>query len=399
MASAGSDLTNAFGNFLPRIDFNMGYNRQLDVKEEPITVESPPGSGVFNTVIPSANSYSMRVGANLTVFDGFNRESNYNRAKARFASADLNSQYARSDALYSVRNQFINVLRNKEIVNTRREDLDLGEKELDRIRIQYEVGKLPLANVYAQEAELGNKELLLVQAQNDLDIAKSMLIASMGLDPSENAEFIDSDTPDTVNQKDIDAFRKQVGTYKTALQKSMNRRKDYSSIEKQNDAAASSVSIARSNYFPAITANAGWDWSNSEFNNFSSGRPSIGLNLAWPIFNNFSRSRQVQDAEVEKQRLDIELQRLQHAIATDLQRAFLQLSAAEKELEITSRTLRSAELNFANANERFNVGAGTLLDYQTANNQLINARINRIGAVYKYLQAQYLVEFTIGDLD
>ena len=76
--------------------------------------------------------------------------------------------------------------------------------------------------------------------------------------------------------------------------------------------------------------------------------------------------------------------------------SYLNLAASEKGLGVTERALKAAELNYEAARERFNVGSATLLDVQTANNQLITARINRIGAVYTYYDARTLVEFATG---
>ncbi|MBL7974609.1 MAG: TolC family protein, partial [Candidatus Kapabacteria bacterium] len=50
------------------------------------------------------------------------------------------------------------------------------------------------------------------------------------------------------------------------------------------------------------------------------------------------------------------------------------------------------------AQERLNVGAATVLDYLTANNLLINAKINRVNAVYNYFDVQFQVRYAIGTL-
>ena len=101
---------------------------------------------------------------------------------------------------------------------------------------------------------------------------------------------------------------------------------------------------------------------------------------------------------MQLQQSEIEYKRLEQAIRTQLQTGLLNLTAAEKQMDITSRSLKSAELNYQSAKERFDVGTANILEFQTANTQLVTSKINRINAVYNYVDAQYQIRFAIGDL-
>jgi outer membrane protein TolC len=76
----------------------------------------------------------------------------------------------------------------------------------------------------------------------------------------------------------------------------------------------------------------------------------------------------------------------------------LNLYSAEKQLEITNRSIIAANQNFESAKERFEVGTATIVDYLTANTQLITAKINRVNAVYNYFDAQVQVKFALGSI-
>ncbi|MFN5876480.1 MAG: TolC family protein, partial [Ignavibacteria bacterium] len=68
-------------------------------------------------------------------------------------------------------------------------------------------------------------------------------------------------------------------------------------------------------------------------------------------------------------------------------------------LDVTARALSFAKFNAEAVRERYNVGSATMLDMQTANNQLITAQINRISAVFTYHSAVAAVDFAVGEME
>ncbi|HRK60759.1 MAG TPA: TolC family protein, partial [Candidatus Kapabacteria bacterium] len=78
--------------------------------------------------------------------------------------------------------------------------------------------------------------------------------------------------------------------------------------------------------------------------------------------------------------------------------AFLNISAAKKQIEISERSLKSAEMNYESAKERFAVGAGSITDYLLANSQVVTAKIDRISAIYTYFESKMQMQFALGEL-
>jgi outer membrane protein len=394
ISTAGAEITSAFGNFLPSATFNMGYTRQLNV-EAGQKINIGGQTIVVGKIEP--NSYNMSLSLNYNLFDGFSREAQYNSAKERLNSAFSSYSQTISEIEIGVYRAYINALRLTKILEARRKDFELGQKELERVRALFEAGSIPITNVLSQEAELANKEILIIQAENDLKNAKAVLLSSMGMEPDINIEISEKDIPLEYSEEEIAQFRSQFGVLEKVLPKVLSNRKDLLALEQQIRASQANLTIARANYFPTLSAYGGWSWANNEFNKFSElGRSFVGLALRVPIFENFKTNYQIELAKAQIVELETQKLQLVQNIKSQLIQAINNLDAAEKQLSATKKSVEAAEKNFQSARERYNVGSASVTDYLLANNLLVNAQINQINAIYGYYLAQKELLYTIG---
>ncbi|ROL59885.1 TolC family protein [Bacteroidetes/Chlorobi group bacterium MS-B_bin-24] len=394
ISTAGAEITSAFGNFLPSATFNMGYTRQLNV-EAGQKINIGGQTIVVGKIEP--NSYNMSLSLNYNLFDGFNREAQYNSAKEKLNSAFSSYSQTISEIEIGVYRAYINALRLTKILEARRKDFELGQKELERVRALFEAGSIPITNVLSQEAELANKEILIIQAENDLKNAKAVLLSSMGMEPDINIEISEKDIPLEYSEEEITQFRSQFVVLEKVLPKVLSNRKDLLALEQQITASQANLTIARANYFPTLSAYGGWSWANNEFNKFSElGRSFVGLALRVPIFENFKTNYQIELAKAQIVELETQKLQLVQNIKSQLIQAINNLDAAEKQLSATKKSVEAAEKNFQSARERYNVGSASVTDYLLANNLLVNAQINQINAIYGYYLAQKELLYTIG---
>ena len=287
--------------------------------------------------------------------------------------------------------RYISVLRAVQIVEIRKENLSLGKSELARVNARFEAGVAQIAPVYAQEADNGQRELDVIQAENQVAIAKAELLSAMGLAPDMKAGFSATDIPSEVKPEIISQFKMQFSTLDEVVNSALKNRYDLSSAQHRIIAAKSSVEASKSAYYPSIGASGGWSWFNSELKDFDVfSRTFVGLSIDVPIFDAFRIQQQVENSNVQLQQTEL--------VRTQLQTGLLNLNAAEKQIDITDRSLKSADQNYLSAKERFEVGTSGIVEYQTANTQFVTAKINRINAVYNYIDAQYQIKFALGNL-
>ena len=399
MSSSSADLTNAFGEFLPSIGANFGYRRTFG-QQNSLSSDIPDSlilPNQYTSIKP--NYYSFDVGFQYTLFNGFSRENNYSRAKENYNSFYQSSRFTKDRIIADINRYFVQTILNKQILKIRQENFDLGTKELERVKARYDAGVTSINFIYSQEADLGNRELEVVQAENQLKISKSNLLIIMGLNPETDAEFSESGLPENVTAADIQSFRKNIGSFENALSIAFNNRNDIKSLQSAMKSAEYQIDMASSTYYPSLSASGGWTWSNYFVKDFSKlGYSFIGLNLSVPIFENFKTNANLENAKLQLYSRQTDLYNAEQSLRQLLRTAFLNLQSTEKQLEITERSLVSAQKNYEFANERYRVGTASVSDFFIANNLLVTTQINRISAIYYYFMAQRDVLFALGQL-
>ncbi len=394
LLGAGARLTAAFGRYLPSLSLSAGYSRRLDQQQQQFV-------NIGGQLIPvprsPANSYSLSVSASLPLFDGFAREAQFAQAQDQLQATELQAADTRRRVFQQVYDQFLEVQKAYRLIDLRKADLETAKTQLRKLEAQYEAGRIAKPALYQQQAQVAQKQLALVQAQNQLTLAKAKLLSLIGLSPTLSVEFSSAGLPDTVTAAMMQDFRQRIGTFQTVYQQALSRRPDYLAAQKQLAIANASLTVARSGYFPSLSAALSWSWANSELRDFDRlGRTFVGLSLRVPIFDNFRTNEQIQSANVQRMQRELELRQIEQQIAADIEQAFLQLDASERELQAATVALDAARLNYASAQERLDVGKISLAEYAQANSQFTSAKVNYLTALFNYLKARYQLKMLTG---
>jgi outer membrane protein TolC len=123
---------------------------------------------------------------------------------------------------------------------------------------------------------------------------------------------------------------------------------------------------------------------------------SVGVQLSWNIFGGFRRAAVVEQRQVAVNQAQIDRDQLLAQVRVEVQQALRNLEAARERIRSRQANVERAELNYEMAQKRLGVRAATQLQLREASDQLDQARLNYLQAVYDYLDAKSAYETAIG---
>ena len=192
------------------------------------------------------------------------------------------------------------------------------------------------------------------------------------------------------------------------LEKALTKRADIKAQKMQIDAAQKQIRVARAEYWPSLSlsANAGSSYSSLyEFGDFSyqffDSKPNatIGLSLSIPIFDRSRTENSIAQANIQLANERLTLEHLKQEVTFQVQQAVLDYQMAMKQLKVAEAQLRFARQALEVAEERYNVGASTLVELSQSRAQYVEATNDRVKTHYNLLLNRVAIDYHQGDMD
>ncbi|MDH3891540.1 MAG: TolC family protein [candidate division Zixibacteria bacterium] len=309
--------------------------------------------------------------AQMSLFD-LSNWFNLARSGAAKEMAQLDVIASEQDLIYSVKFSFYAYLAVAENVSVQQEAVKRSDEQLKLIQSKFELGSAAKSDVLKQKVQVGNDRLQLLEAQNSVITAKADLAYTIGIDPTRDIEFSKTSTPQTYD-----------GTIDDALQYGLSHQPAYLSAEKGVDASNHSVNAAKAAYLPTLGASASLGWSDgtrgdTAIFNFSSRSSSIGLGASWSIFDGFYRERSLSSAKIQRNNARAQAAEMRNLLALQVKTAFYDIENAQAQTQVSQENVEAATEDLNITQEKYNLGAATILDLLESQVALKNAQVSLI---------------------
>ncbi len=356
-----------------------------------------------NTVnVPASNeesrSYSVSAGGSITLFDGLSNIANINQKEENLKAAEYNLEKLKQNTVFQTTDYFYLVLNAQELMKVREDNVKYYQKFFETVQERNRLGSVAKADVYTAQVQLGNAELQLIQAQNSYENYLSSLLNYLGLNVLEEYNLVDPFGGSKI--VDTDTYMKEFTDISAMVSAALDTRFDFKGQQLLLDASKSGITIARSGYLPSLTGSFGYSSSAINLNKlFNREVWNVGLTLSLPIFSNFSTETQLQSAQIGYKNASEDLSALERQIKIEVKQGYLDLVAAKKSLDVSTKSVTAAEETRKINQERYNLGSGTILDVLQADRDYTEALRNKINATYDFYSKRDQLNNALGNLD
>jgi outer membrane protein len=362
--------------YYPQIAASGSYSR---VRPAPWSSSAIPGKDQYNV-------YSSSVTLNQNLIDFGKTFSTVDISKYNSESAQANMLNTQDQVILGVKQAYYGVLeaqRNKDVAA---DVLKQFQLHLDQAQGFYNVGTKAKIDVIKAQVDLSNAKLGLIKADNALKIAWVTLNNAVGV----------PNLPQNAVEDNL-SFQPYDVVLDSALNRAYENRPDLKSLVAQREASERNISLARTGYYPSLSGNANYNWSDDTTSTVN--RPwgwSAGVVLTVPLFSGFLTSNQVAEAKSTWYQVKANEETLRQQIMLDVQQAFLNLQQAQDSIATADIASQQAKENLDLANGRYAAGVGSPIEVSDAFATYVGAQASYTGALYNYKIAQASIEKAMG---
>jgi outer membrane protein len=386
-------------------------------------------TNTFATDRVRTNNFWLTSGINL--YEGGRKWSTLQQTDLDERAAMKGLEAARADVQRQVVTAYLRVLGLRERIRTADTQLANTRVQADRVRALVDAGRSARVDQLDMEAQLAGEEYTLTDLTNQEAQALLQLAQLMQMDDAERGAF-DVETPaiGTLAIAEPSASEDEV------LRAVIASNPAYAQLDLAAQSASLGLSIARANTLPTLSFNAsvGTGYSGRNFENVGDpvvGQQAIGFTqsgetvfvpdlsyetrtrpfskqlddnlneslsftLNVPILNNRVNSLAMDRARISHEQAKNRLEGQRQTLQRDVQAALVAQRNAFKQYQSADRSAKAAELSMEAAQERFERGAVTVIELNTARLRVQQAQANLINAKYDYLLAQKSLDILQG---
>ncbi len=338
------------------------------------------------------SSYGNTVEASIPLYTGGRLENNIKGKKIGVDISDLNLENTKQQVKFDTTQGYYKILQYRNLVGVNKESVEQLQAHLDTVNARYSAGTVAKTDVLRSQVELADAQQSLVNAENNYDVSMSSLDNLIGLPVNTKLNI----------QDELKYIRYDLN-YEQCIDDAMTNRPDGIAALKAVEQAQANLDVAKAGNLPQISAYVGYTIDgNDAFKDDSAEQSQVGVQASWNLFDSNVTRAQVKKAEAELAKAQETAAYTRENIQLEVQQAYLNLIAAEKNIKTTDVAVNQATEDYNIAQVQYTAGVITNIDVMDARVALTTAKTNYVQALYDYNVSKAQLDKAIGmpiDLD
>ncbi len=363
------------------------------------------------SIDPQTNTYIMQtsfhnnygVSAGIELFNGFEAVNNMKIAKTSLAMGRTQEQQIEADICLAVMEAYYNVLYYSELLEIYEAQVETARNALIKAEKQEELGQKGHADVVQMRADLADQEYNLISTRNYYNSTmlelKDLMFWPVGEELVIDSGMADNDSVALTGSGEAEIISEYA----------LSHNADILLADGALRNAEMRLNTAKWQILPSLSLYAGWNTSYFNYGGASSSAASfqsqfrnnggeyVQLSMSIPIFNRLGAHSAVRRQKNAVKVAQAEYDRTKREIEAEVHRAIQDRDgAAAAFMQSQSRSEVQEEAFYLNT-KKMEQGLISSIEYQTATNNYLKAKAERLKTLCQYLIKQSVVRYYAGE--
>ncbi|MDX2171984.1 MAG: TolC family protein [Bacteroidota bacterium] len=379
-----------------------------------------------NTQVLSQNFY---ISSNVVLWSGLSQYNNIKANEYKYLSGVENLKQQQNDLALNVANAYISVIFADELLKISQNQYSITKEQLERTQKLVNAGALAKSVEYDVKAQLATEDVNVTTADNNSQLALLNLKQLLNLDSVTNFSI----SRPVIDVQDNALVTTNIqSVYETALK----NQPSIKSAEYSIKSAEKTLAASKGRISPTISLNASMGTGYSGLAkelvsaNVSGFQPSgitskgdtvytpttdvitrdkpfadqfndnvnksIGFTLTIPLFNGLQTYTSVKNAKINALNAKFSQDLVEQNLYKTIAQAFANAKAALNKYNATKASVEAAAESFKYAQQKFDAGALSAFDFNSAKNRLFAAESNLLQSKYDYIFKLKVLDYYLG---
>lgn len=381
-------------------------------------------------VTSDTNAYTIEATLNQLLWNFGRTNANIKMQKFYLIADEYNFYNTVRETTFDVKQKYYNVLAARATVLINKAYVQINERNYQRTKAYFDEGIKSKIDLVNAEVTWSDSKIQLVQAENAyknalVNLNNAMYLVNAPAYSISGTEIFNTSVADNVAPVDLTKITKPSDqeisklpvnvkdakltssvetlelltdykvdefpySFEECMKMAYKNRADLKAYNSTLDAVKQNLLFVKRNYYPELSANAGYGFRNTNTTNSF----NVGLNLSSSL-NIMNQKYKVDAAKYQVDIAENSLNQLNQDIFFEVQNAYINMVELEKQIPLLAVKVRQTLENYELAEGRYYVGLGDYIQLQDAKVNYNNAQCSYIETIYKYNVARANLESVI----
>ncbi|MBO6027395.1 MAG: TolC family protein [Bacteroidales bacterium] len=354
------------------------------------------GQNISNNANGWSSSGNVGVGSSVTIYQGGAINNAIEQSRLNLERNSVQMERYDNQTISQILQSFLTILGNQELLKYQLEVLKTSSEQLKQGRTKYKVGSILESDLLLLEAQYYSDSNNVVDTRINIDNNLLDLKVLLSMNPTDELEII---TPDTDN---LDQLKTSLPTEEEAISMAMAYMPDIRMSDYDIKLAEKSVTMAKGNYLPSVSANANVGMGILSFDGtglqhwYSTPTESAGISVSIPIFSRGSTKANVKKSQIALEQAQLDYEQAQLSVRQTVVQAYRNVVSSYNAFKVSEVRENAYSKSFEAYNTQYRFGKITTVELLQQQNNYLNALNTYIQNKYSLLMKRKILDLYMG---